>query len=175
MRLVLDIEQCRGVVHLTVAVVVVADRAIEQVISQQPVEALFLRRLRSCAPGDHTLSRSGLHAARAHQLTVDLDHAGIAALNRTHLRVIADMRQFVDAQNRIDKPFAALGRYRCSVHRDFYRIYAERPRSRDELIIASIAGLVTTPDQALQLIRILHLSPSTCESLFTRMRRRCAL
>ncbi len=90
--LVLYLQQPGGVVHGAVAVVVIADRAVQQVVGEDPVKALRLRLSRARAFGHN--HRSGFHPGGAGPLerTVDLDKAGVAGLDGPQLLEIADVR-----------------------------------------------------------------------------------
>ena len=109
--LVLDCEQLGGVVHGAVAVVVVAHRAVEQVIAEDAVEGFALRRIRARRGCDHVHALGGHGAAGPHQFAVDLHHAGIAGLDRSELGVIADVRNFDSAT--VDQVDQALSRLNC--------------------------------------------------------------
>ena len=76
-------QQLRGVVHRAVAVVVVADRAIEQVVAEDAVERLALRLLRPRRLGRHLHAVRSRRRAGPHQLAVHLHHAGVAGLDRS--------------------------------------------------------------------------------------------
>ena len=110
--LMLDVEQRGGVVHRAVAVVVVADRAVEQMIAEDAVKGFALRCV--CARGeevDHVHAVRGHGAAGSHQLAVDLHHAGVAGLDRSKLRVIADLRNSDSAAvDHVDQAFPGLDR-----------------------------------------------------------------
>ena len=90
--LMLDREQLGGVMHGAVAVVVVADRAVEQMIAEDAVKGFALRRVRARRRRNHVHALRGHGAAGSHQLAVDLHHAGVAGLNRSKLGVIANLR-----------------------------------------------------------------------------------
>ena len=85
-------EQLRRVMDSTLSVDAVTDRAVEHVIAEPAVE-----RLRQ---GCHRLRRLGgdLHpigdctCAGPDQAAVHFHHARVARLNRTELRVVADVR-----------------------------------------------------------------------------------
>jgi hypothetical protein len=91
-----------------VPVVVVANRTVENVIAQNAVKRLALR----CA--GYLRFRQDLHPcahggrACSHELSVDLYHARITRLDRTQLRVIADLRNLHPHPiNDIDQAFTA--------------------------------------------------------------------
>ncbi len=109
--LMLDCEQLGGVMHGAVAVVVVADRAVEQMIAEDAVKGFALRRIRTRRRGDHVHALGGHGAAGSHQFAVDLHHAGIAGLDRSKLGVIANVRYFDSAA--VDQVDQALSRLNC--------------------------------------------------------------
>ena len=111
--LVLNCEQLGGVVHGAVAVVVVADRAVEQMVAEDAIEGFALRRVRARRRCDDVHALRGHGAAGSHQLAVDLDHAGIAGLDRSELGVIADLRYFDSAA--VDQVDQALSRLELPV------------------------------------------------------------
>ena len=89
----LNSQQLGRVVHGAVAVAVVANSAVKQVVAENPVERFalcFARRGGICSDIQAWRDSGG---ARSHQLTVDLDHAGVAGLNWTKLGVVANLRQ----------------------------------------------------------------------------------
>src|SRR5713101_1530421 len=93
-RLMFDAQQSFRVVNGAVSVVVVAHGTVEHVIAENPIKRLSLRSaglLRIC----QTLhSRGYAGRARSHELPVGLYHACVTRLDRTKLRVIADLRNF---------------------------------------------------------------------------------
>ena len=91
-RLVLHIQLFRRVVDRAIPIVVVAHRAVQHVVLQNAVEGLALGDVDGLACSLNLHPGDNLRRARTHQFAVDLYHAGIAALNRTHLREIADLR-----------------------------------------------------------------------------------
>jgi hypothetical protein len=101
-------QQFFSVVNGAVSVVVVAYSAVEHVIAENTVEGLSLGRrglLRFCEYF-HSWRRGG--RARSRELPVDLYHAGIARLDRSKLRVIADLRNlYARSIDDIDQAFAA--------------------------------------------------------------------
>ena len=90
--LVFNVEQRCGVMHGAVFVVVVADRAIEQVIAENAIEGFALRYIDALAFGEDNHSSSDGSSAGADQLAIHFHHAGIARLDRTQLRVITHLR-----------------------------------------------------------------------------------
>jgi hypothetical protein len=87
----LYVEFLRGVVDGAVAVVVVADGAVEHVILEDSVEGLALRDVDILGGGFYLHSRLNPGGAGAYEFTVDLDDAGIATLDGAHLRNVADL------------------------------------------------------------------------------------
>src|ERR1700734_1761647 len=115
-RLMLYVEIFSCVVDGAIAIVVVADRAVQHVILKNPVEGLALRdvhRLACCLDlhASRNLCRTG-----PRQLAVDLDDAGIAALDRAHLLQVADMRYGLlracgrSTVEQVDQQFAGMAR-----------------------------------------------------------------
>ena len=89
-----DVEQFRGVVNRAVAVVVVADRAIELVIAENAVEGLGPGRLRPRSRAVDTFMPAITVVAQARTSwpltsTMQVSHVWIGP----ELRVIADLRQ----------------------------------------------------------------------------------
>ena len=116
--LVLDREQFRGVVDGAVAVVVVADRAVEQVVAEDAIECLALGGRRPRRLGGRPSSPSAAcRCAGADQLAVDLDHAGVAGLDGAELGVIADLRNLgAAAVDHIDQPLSWLDRLQFAIN-----------------------------------------------------------
>jgi hypothetical protein len=91
--LVLDAQQFFRVVDSAVSVVIIADRAVENVIGENAVERFSLRSAgvlgvcKNLHPGGHC------RGARSHEFPIGLYHAGVTRLDRTKLRVIADLRK----------------------------------------------------------------------------------
>ena len=113
--LMLDVEQVGGVVDGAVAVVVVADGAIEQVVAEDAVEGFALRAMsRALGLGDDDHAARRLGGAGADQVAIDLDHAGVAGLDGPELRVVADLREdpacFVQQVNEITVSPDTMGR-----------------------------------------------------------------
>src|SRR6266403_1400279 len=91
-RLMFDAQQSFRVVNGAVSVVVVAHGAVEHVIAENAIKGLSLRSagLPRICQNLHSSGYAG--CARSHELPVDLYHACVTRLNRTKLRVIADLR-----------------------------------------------------------------------------------
>ena len=87
----LDGQQSRGVVHGAVAVVVIADRAIEQMVAKNAIERLTLgaRGARRCCENGHPIC--GGCGACADQIATDFNHTGVAGFDRAKLRMVADL------------------------------------------------------------------------------------
>ena len=107
----LDVEESGGVMNRTVAVVVVAHSAVEQVISEDAVEGFALRRVRARRACDNVHALRGRHATGSHQFAVNLHHAGIAALDGAKLGVITNVRYFDSAA--VDEVNQALSSLDC--------------------------------------------------------------
>ena len=111
----LDLEHGRGVVHGAVAVVVVADGAVEQVIAEDAIEGLALGGVGALRFGEDSHAFGGGGSAGANQLAVGLDHAGIAGLDRAELMVVTDLgkgstRPGERSIDGVDQDFAGLYR-----------------------------------------------------------------
>jgi hypothetical protein len=116
---VFDVKESGGVMHRTVAVVVIANRTVEKMIAEDTVKSLALRRIRACRACNylHTVRSEG--AARSYELSIYFDHAGIAGLDRSKLRVIADLRNLDTATiDCIDQVLTGPDRLRLAVNRD---------------------------------------------------------
>src|SRR5271170_4890582 len=87
-----DFEEDRSVMDGAVAVVIVADRAVEQMIAEDAIEGLTLRCLRPRRRDLDLGVVDGIGSTGPHELAVHLDHAGIACLDGTKLGMIADLR-----------------------------------------------------------------------------------
>ena len=104
-----------------VAVVVVADGAIEQVIGKNAVERFTLSGIGACGSGNdlHTCLYGA--AAGAYQIAVNLDHTGVTGLDRAKLVMVADLRQLhLDAVNCLDQQLARGDADRHSVDNDCF-------------------------------------------------------
>lgn len=107
----LDGEELRRIVDFAVSVVVVAHRAVEQVIAENPVEGLGLRSC--CAPGVgcHAHAVFGTCPASPYQSAIYLDQARVTGLDWAKLSVIADVRNLVaDPAEHLDQQFVVLRR-----------------------------------------------------------------
>jgi len=84
-------EQLRRVMDCAVAIVVVANRAVEHVVAQNPIKCLYQRsrRLRRLGGDLHPIGDCG--CAGPGQAAVHFHHGRVARLNSTELRVIADV------------------------------------------------------------------------------------
>ena len=87
-----DAQQVGRIVYRAIAVIVVADCAVEQVVAQNTVESFALRDIYPQRFGIHPHASGWLRCASPYQLAVNFNDACIAGLDRTHLRVIADLR-----------------------------------------------------------------------------------
>src|SRR5580698_10527543 len=77
-RLVLDGKQRSGVMDSTVAVVVIADGAIQHVIAEDTVKCLALRCVGPSRFRDYFHSFGSRSCASSYQLSVNLNHACVA-------------------------------------------------------------------------------------------------
>ena len=89
--LMLNGQQLGRVVDRAVAVVVVADGAVEHVIAEDPVKRLLLRGHSPCRLGRDTHPLSDTGRTGTDQLAVDLDQARVARLDRPELWVVTDV------------------------------------------------------------------------------------
>jgi len=85
-------EHLGRVVHRAVAVMVVADRAVEHMVLEQTVERFPLRGVSPGGLGLHLHPGRNLCAASAPKLAVDLHHASVARLNRAELMMVTHTR-----------------------------------------------------------------------------------
>jgi hypothetical protein len=92
-----------------VAVVVIANRAIEHMIAEDAVKGFALRRVRTRRRGDHVHALCSHRSASSYQFAVDFNHAGIAGLDRPKLGVIANVRYFDSATvDQVDQALSGL-------------------------------------------------------------------
>ena len=97
-------EKDRGVMHCTVAVIVVADRTVEQMIPENAVKGFSLRHVRTWRGGIDTHAFYRVRSTGSHQLAVHLHHACIASLEWSQLWVIANLRNLdVAAVDNLDQ------------------------------------------------------------------------
>ncbi len=102
-----DGEQLGRVVNRAVPIVVVTDGAVEEVISQDPVESLALRCARIGGLGRDVHSGGDRGRARPHELAFQLHHAGVTGLDGAESRVVTDLGQLgTGAIQEIDEAFA---------------------------------------------------------------------
>src|SRR5229473_75694 len=87
--LVLHGQYLGGVVNDAVAVIVVADGAIEEVIAQNTIERFRSRRLRPFRRSSHGHVPRNRSRTGAHQLSIEFHKARVASLDGTELRVVA--------------------------------------------------------------------------------------
>src|SRR6266850_1917865 len=108
--LVLDGQHLGGVVNDAVAVVVVADGAIKEVIAQNAIERFRSRQLRPLRRDLHGHVVRNRSRTGAHQLSIEFHKAGVASLDRAELRVIADVGKLNSgAANRVDETLSFPG------------------------------------------------------------------
>jgi len=105
----LDGHQLGRVVHRAISVIIVAHRAVEHVIAENPVECFPLSGDRPCG------SRGNVHPGRdaggagPDQFAVHLHHARVAGLNWAKLRVIANLGNFqTDAIKEVNETLVGL-------------------------------------------------------------------
>jgi hypothetical protein len=107
--LVFDRKKSRRIVNRAVAVAVVADRAIQEMIAQYAVKCLALRSARARRRGDDINAIRGQRAASPGQFAIHLDHTSVAGLNRSKLGVVTNLgySRTRPVEN-IDQPFPGL-------------------------------------------------------------------
>src|SRR5262249_11337484 len=89
--LVFDCEEFGGVVDGAIAVVVVTDGAVKQMIAQDAIEGLSLRGDDFGGFGFDVHACGDRGCAGPHEFAAGFDEAGVAGLNWAELRVIADL------------------------------------------------------------------------------------
>jgi hypothetical protein len=85
-------QQLRRVVNRAIAIIVVADSAVEKMIAEDAIERSYLGGRRLCGLGGDLHSIGDRGRAGSDQAAVHFDHACVTRLNRAELRVVADMR-----------------------------------------------------------------------------------
>jgi hypothetical protein len=95
--LMLHLQQGRCVVHRTIAVIVIANSAIEKMILQNAVKGIQLCIPRSSRFRENSGVSIDLGSAGARQSAVYFDQTGIARLYRTKLGMIANVRNVPSA------------------------------------------------------------------------------
>ena len=112
-------QQLRGVVDGAIAIVVVANRAVEHVIAENAIECFHLRGRRLARIGGDPIPSATAGRAGPHEPAVHFDHAGVAGLNRAELRVIADLGDRpASTVDQIDEKLAGLGFLNDAVNRN---------------------------------------------------------
>ena len=97
-------QQLRRIVNGAIAVTVVADRAVKQVVAENPIERLPLSLTRRSGIRGDTQAWRHSGGAGPRELAVNLNHAGVAGLDWAKLRVIANVGQLnATAVDNIDK------------------------------------------------------------------------
>jgi hypothetical protein len=121
--LVFDFKKGGSVVNGAAAVVVVADRAIQEVIAQDPVKGRPLRCANTLRGGDHAHAVGGQRSASPDQFAIHLHHAGVAGLNRSKLGVVANLGyDRFQAIEHIKKPLFEVNLNLFSVYRNWHVI-----------------------------------------------------
>jgi hypothetical protein len=116
--LMFDGQQLGRVMDSTIAVVVVANRAVEQVVAENAIKCLHLggRRLRRLGGDLHSVGDSG--RAGPDQAAVHFNHARVTCLNRAELRVVADMGdRHASTVDQIDEKLAGSGFLNDTINR----------------------------------------------------------
>ena len=102
--------------HGAVSIIIVADRAIEQMVAKDAVKGIALRCIGSRCGRLHLHAARGLRTAGTDKFAIHLNHAGIATLNRSQLWVIADLRERgLRAIDDIDQEFAGSKNARLTI------------------------------------------------------------
>jgi hypothetical protein len=97
--------------YCAVAVVVIAYCAVEQMIAKNAIEGFALRSIRTRRRCDDVHALQGYGATGPNQFAVNLNHARIAALDRSELGVITDVRYFDSTA--VEKVDQVLPRLNC--------------------------------------------------------------
>jgi hypothetical protein len=141
--LMLDGQEFGGVVNRAVAVIVVADRTVEQVVAQDSVEGLPPGSKRVVGFRRNVHAVGDLSGASPDEVSVDLDHAGIAGLERAELRVITDLRNLnICLIEKIDEPDAGFGIYKCAVDTNpSHHWFSSKLRARHSLFVRQRSSL----------------------------------
>ena len=106
----LDGQQFRRVMDRAIAIVVVANRAVEHVVAENSIECLHLRGRRRRRLGGDAHSIGDPRRAGSDQAAVHFNHAGVARLNRAELRVVADLgNRSASTVDQIDENLIELG------------------------------------------------------------------
>jgi hypothetical protein len=106
-------------VNCAVAIAVITDGAVKHVIAEYPVVRFSLRGISGLRSGVNTESIRDSSRTGPEQLTVNLDHAGIACLDWSKLRVITDLRSLAArAIDDVYQPFTGLGFLDYTINRD---------------------------------------------------------
>jgi hypothetical protein len=88
-------------------------------IAEDAVKSFTLRRIRACRGCKHGHAIRGQRATGSNQLAIHLDHARVAGLDGTQLRVIANLWNLNAAPVRnVNQTLPGLDRVRLAVHRD---------------------------------------------------------
>jgi hypothetical protein len=102
-----------------ITIVIVTDRAIKKVVAEDAIERFHLggRCLRRLCGNSHSIGDFG--RAGPHQSAFDFNHAGVTGLNRTELRVVADVgNRPANAVDQIYEKFVDLGFMLDTVNRN---------------------------------------------------------
>ncbi len=102
-RLVLHVEVFDSVVDGAVAVVVVANGAVKVVILKDAIEGFALGHIDTCVFSHDVHMGSCPGGTGPNQRSIDFDHAGVACLDGTHGRVIADLGQMATGKRAVDR------------------------------------------------------------------------
>ena len=78
----LDGESPGSVMHGAIAIAVVTNRAVEHVVAEDAIKGFSLGSIGSRIGNGNGHATDQLRCAGTNKLSVDLDHAGIAGLNR---------------------------------------------------------------------------------------------
>jgi hypothetical protein len=89
--LMLNSQKPRGVVDRAIPIVIVADSAVQQVITEEAVKRFFLGAARSRGFSDHLHTVRGQSRAGADQFPIRFNQTSVTRLNRAKLGMIADL------------------------------------------------------------------------------------
>ena len=114
-----------------VTVVVVTDRAVEQMIAENSVESLSLRLTSRWRIRDDTHSRCNGSSACPDKTAVNFYHTGVARLDWAKLRVITNLRHFAAATvDDINKMLAAKDRQSAGSTAPAHGLYLQWIRTK---------------------------------------------
>lgn len=102
LALVLNLQLVRRVMDDAVAVIVIANGAVQIVVMKDPIESFTLRNIRAFAAGSNNHARRHNRSTRANQFPIHLDEACVASLDWSELRVVTYLRKPAIRRRSID-------------------------------------------------------------------------